>query len=196
MRPIAGVILAAGESRRMGSPKALLPIGGETFARRAVRVAREAGLEPVRLVVGSALPDLAAAHPELVPLLVTNPHPEQGQLASLRVGLASLPPEVDAAVVHLVDHPLVTAETVRALLRARRATAAAIVVPVAGGRRGHPVLFGREIFAELETCPLDLGARAVVAGRPERVLEVEVNDGGIHVDVDSPADYATMSGDA
>ncbi len=180
----------------MGFPKALLTIGGETFAQRAVRVAREAGLAPVCVVVGSARPALAAAHPELVSGLVVNPHPERGQLSSLRVGLVSLPPEVDAAVVLLVDHPLVSSETIRALLRARRTAGAAIVVPVSRGRRGHPVLFGREVFAELEACPLELGARAVINRRPERVVEVEVNDGGIHADVDSPADYATMIGDA
>lgn len=194
MSPIAGVILAAGESRRMGAPKALLPIGGETFVGRIVRTARLAGLAPLRIVAASALPAIAQTHFELEPLLVPNPHPELGQLASLRRGIASLAAEVDAAVVLLVDHPLVSADTIRAFLRARRAAGGAIVVPVSAGRRGHPVLFGREVFAELAASPLQLGARAVVARQPERVIEVEVDDPGIHADVDSPSDYATMIG--
>lgn len=194
MTPIAGVILAAGESTRMGFPKALLAVAQETFASRAVRVAREAGLEPLRIVVGSAFQAIAEAHPDFTPLLIHNPTPELGQLASLRLGLAALPAAVDAAVVLLVDHPLVSPDTVRALLRARRLGRGAIVLPVCAGRRGHPVLFGREVFSELATSPLELGARAVVNRRPERVIEVEVDDVGIHVDVDSSADYATMIG--
>lgn len=194
MNPIAGVILAAGKSTRMGAPKALLPIGAETFVGRIVHTAQLAGLEPLRIVAASAFHAIAGAHPELAPLLVRNPNPELGQLASLRLGIASLAAEVDAAVVLLVDHPLVCAETVRALLRARRASQGAIVVPVYAGRRGHPALFGREVFAELAATPLGLGARAVVGRQPGRVIEVEVDDPGIHADVDSPSDYATMIG--
>lgn len=83
-------------------------------------------------------------------------------------------------------------ETVRALLRARAAQRAAIAVPVHAGQRGHPVLFGREVFAELAAGPLEAGARAVVGADPARVVEVEVQDFGILTDVDAPAEYARM----
>lgn len=192
MSPVAGVILAGGQSSRMGTPKALLAVGGETFLTRVVRTARAGGLDPLVVVTGPSHPEIVARHGELAPLLVRNPHPEEGQLSSLRVGLAALPSGVDAAVVLLVDHPLVQAETVRALLRARAAQRAAMAVPVHAGRRGHPVLFGREVFAELAACPLEAGARAVVGADPTRVAEVEVQDAGVLADVDTPAEYARM----
>ncbi len=192
MNQVAGVILAGGQSSRMGTPKAMLAVGGETFLSRVVRTARAGGLAPLVVVTGPAHPEIVARHPELLPLLVRNPHPEEGQLSSLRVGLAALPTGVDAAVVLLVDHPLVQAETVRILLRARSAQGAAIVVPVHAGRRGHPVLFAREVFAELAACPLEAGARAVVGADPARVVEMAVEDPGILTDVDTPAEYARM----
>lgn len=192
MSPVAGVILAGGASTRMGTPKALLAVGGETFLTRAVRTARAGGLDPLVVVTGPAHAEIVACHGELAPLLVRNPRPEEGQLSSLRVGLAALPPAVDAVVMLLVDHPLVQAETVRALLRARLARRTAIAVPVYARRRGHPVLFGREVFAELAAGPLEAGARAVVGADPARVVEVEVQDPGILTDVDTPAEYARM----
>lgn len=189
---MAGVILAAGSSKRMGSPKALLRVFGESFVARLVRVARAAGAEPIRIVVGQHHREIRAAHPEFASLLVHNSEPELGQLHSLRLGLASLADESAAALVFLVDAPLVLPATVRAVVEEFLRESASIVVPVCVGRRGHPVLFAREVFPELFEARLADGARAVVRGRPERVREVAVVDQGILTDVDTPEEYRRL----
>lgn len=189
---MAGVILAAGDSTRMGSPKALLRVCGESFVARLVRVARQAGVEPLRVVAGRHHDEIRTAHPDLASLLVHNPDPGLGQLHSLRLGLASLGEEATAALVFLVDAPLVKPETVRAVMEAFVRRRAVIVVPVDGGRRGHPVLFAREVFAELFATALADGARSVVRACPERVHEVEVDDPGILMDVDTPDEYGRL----
>ena len=192
---IGAVILAAGASERMGRPKALLPTGaegGETFLERLVGVAERAGLEPIRVVAGEHLEEIAAALPRLASLLVRNPNPELGQLSSLRVGLRALPEGAEGAVVFLVDHPLVEESTVALLLERFRRSRLPIVIPSYGGRRGHPVLFGRAVFAELFAAPLREGARFVVRGRPELVDVVEVDDPGVLADIDTPEQYEKM----
>ncbi len=176
----------------MGSPKALLQVSGESFVARLVRVAREVGVEPLRIVAGQHHGEIRTAHPELASLLVHNPEPELGQLHSLRLGLASLAEEAAAALVFLVDAPLVQPDTVRAVVGAFRREGASIVVPVCVQRRGHPVLFGREVFPELFAAALADGARAIVRARPERVCEVAVTDQGILMDVDTPEDYGRL----
>lgn len=188
MRPprVAAVVLAAGDSRRMGQPKALLRTPSGTFLERVVALARAAGLEPVRVVVGCDGPTICAALPALAPLCLHNPAPELGQLHSLRLGLASLPPESAAAAVLLVDHPLVLPDTVAALVAGFAASGRPIVVPSYRGQRGHPVIFSRRVWEELARAPLAAGARAVVASDPSRVLEVAVEDAGVVADIDTP----------
>ncbi len=186
---VAGVVLAAGASSRMGRPKALLTVDGTTFLERIVDVAASAGLAPLRVVVGEHGPAVEAACPDLAPLLVTNPDPSRGQLSSLQTALLALGAEAPAAVaVFLVDHPLVRRTSVGAIVAAFRATGHGIVVPTLGSRRGHPVLFARALFPALLAAPLERGARAVLEARPDEVLEVPVDDPGILVDIDTPAE--------
>jgi molybdenum cofactor cytidylyltransferase len=192
---VAALVLAAGASRRMGRPKALLPHGGSTFLGCVAGTACEAGLDPLVVVVGAAAQSIAATHPELVPRLVINDRPDLGQLHSLRLGLARLGAGVEAAVVLPVDHPLVTSDTVRALVAAFAAQGAPIVLPTYGGRRGHPTLFARAVFDELGRAPLVEGARAIVRRDPDRVCEVPVDDPGILANVDTPEAYGRMAGD-
>lgn len=192
---VAAVILAAGSSRRMGRPKALLRVGTTTFLGRIAALAREGGLDPVVVVVGEDAAAIAAAHPELAGHTVRNLHPELGPLSSLRLGLAALPPGVEGAVVFPVDHPLVSIETVRAMAERFARSDAAVVVPTSNGRRGHPTLFSRAVFAELEAAPLAEGARAVVRADPGRVAELEVDDPGILANVDTPDAYLSLVGD-
>ena len=126
--------------------------------------------------------------------MVENPNFNRGQLSSLKVGLAEViaggPQAVAAVVVHLADHPLVAPATFRALVDDYRKTASPIVVARYNGRRGHPVIFDRAVFAELMAAPEHQGARVVVNADAARVRYVDVDDPGVVLDLDTPADLA------
>lgn len=187
---ISGILLAAGESRRMGSPKALLRYQGRTFIERSCDALLTAGVDEVIVVLGARAEELRRAlptHPAL--RAVVNPRYFQGQLSSLTVGIGALSPQSEAAVVNLVDHPLVTAGTIRALIEAFRAAPMPILIASYRGRRGHPVLFASRVYGELLAAPLDQGAKAVVRKAPHRVREVPLDDPGILADIDTPEDY-------
>jgi molybdenum cofactor cytidylyltransferase len=188
---ISGIVLAAGESRRMGSPKALLRYQGHTFLGHICTTFLTAGVDELIVVLGAHAEELRRAvptHPAL--RVVDNPRYFQGQLSSLMMGIGALSPESEAAVVNLVDHPCVTAETIRALIDSFRTAPLPILIATYQGRRGHPVLFSHEVYGELLAAPLDRGAKAVVRKDPARVREVHLDDPGILADIDTPADYA------
>jgi CTP:molybdopterin cytidylyltransferase MocA len=188
---ICGIVLAAGRSRRMGEPKALLAAGDETFLRRAVRALREGGCAYV-VVVTARLDDEAARQfaEEAAVLdagIAVNPAAESEQVDSLRVGLRSLPPEAAAAVVAPVDVPDVSGALVRAVIDAHTRTGAAVCLPARDGRHGHPVLFARRVFAELMRPDLPRGARTVIHAHAADLVEVPVD--ALPTDVDTPDDY-------
>jgi molybdenum cofactor cytidylyltransferase len=187
------VILAAGASQRMGRPKADLRYEGQTFLERALEALCAARLDPIVLVVDAQRAAVTTA-PDSRHIIV-NHEPARGQLSSLKLALRHLSaPPVTAAgvVVALVDHPLVAASTVGALVHAARAGDHSILLPSYRGRRGHPVVFMRAVWDELLDTPDDLGARAVVRRDAGRVGNVPVDDPGILVDIDTPADLAAL----
>lgn len=192
---LSGIILAAGESRRMGSPKALLPYEGHTFIERICDAFLAAGVDELIVVLGAREEKLRPALPE-DPVLrtVVNPDYKLGQLSSLTTGLSALSPESEAAVVNLVDHPLILAGTIRSLIASFRADPLPIIIASHNGKRGHPVLFSRHVYVELLTAPLDQGAKVVVRKDPERVREVRLDDPGILADIDTPEDYTRWTG--
>lgn len=192
---ISGILLAAGASRRMGTPKALLHYQGQTFLERGCAAFLTAGVGELVVVLGARAEELRGAvpvHPAI--RVVVNTHAFQGQLSSLLVGIGALSPASEAAVVNLVDHPLVTAETIQALIAAFRLTPAPILIASYRGRRGHPVLFSHGVYGELLAAPLDQGAKAVVRKDPTRVWEIPLDDPGILADIDTPEDYARYIG--
>jgi len=187
---ISGILLAAGESRRMGAPKALLLYQGQTFIARICAAFLNAGVDELIVVLGARAEELRQAlpaHPAL--RTVVNPRYFQGQLSSLMTGIGALSPESEAAVVNLVDHPLVTAETIKALIASFRAAPLPILIAAYQGRRGHPVLFSSQVYGEILAAPLDQGAKVVVRKDPARVHEVQLDDPGILADIDTPEDY-------
>jgi molybdenum cofactor cytidylyltransferase len=194
MTLVAGIVLAAGRSSRMGHPKLLLEIDGETFLGRAVRTLREGGCDPVVAVISPG----ADAHAiEVVEnaggRIAVNSMPEAEQIDSLRVGLHEVG-EAEAAIVLPVDFPLAVPATVRALRMAWLARRAPIVRPTHEGRPGHPVLFGRAIWTELGAPDLEHGARDVVHRHAAQIVEVPVDDQGVTVDVNTPEDYTRATG--
>ncbi|MEU2610516.1 NTP transferase domain-containing protein [Micromonospora sp. NPDC007271] len=180
---VAGLLLAAGAGRRLGRPKALLEWDGEPLVRRAVRLLRSGGCDPVHVVVGAGadrLPALPGA------VLVVNPRWRDGLGGSLLRGLDSLPGTADAAVVVLVDQPWLTPAAVRRV-RAAYAAGASVAVATYAGRAGHPVLLSRAAWPLLTPYATgDRGARDFLRARADLVARVPCD--GSPADVDTPTD--------
>jgi molybdenum cofactor cytidylyltransferase len=196
---VAGVILAAGYSARMGRPKALLPMGqgGRTFIDQLIDTLRRAGLETIVVVAGADADRILDAMASTTPpvRIVQNSDPSKGQLSSLLVALAALGGvAVEAALVMPVDQPLVSADTVRLVLEAYRRSGAPIVRPAGPSRHGHPVIFDRSLFEELGRADLAYGARGVIEAHRDAVVDVRVDDEGAFVDIDTPEDYRRAFG--
>lgn len=196
---IPGIILAAGQSSRMGQPKALLSCKdtGRTFVATLIRTILDGGVDDA-LVVGR--PDDAALREEVegnAARFVENPRPEQGQLSSLIAGLNIADrPGVTGVLVTPVDAPLVASSSIAALLRAFTASQAPIVRATYGGRHGHPVVFARALFDALRHADPSVGAKAVLRAHHDRLLNVEVPDSAVVDDVDTPEDYRRICGPA
>lgn len=188
---VAGIVLAAGRSSRMGEPKALLEVDGGTFLERAIDILVEGGCSSVTVVLapGEAGRRTGEIARRKRAVTVENPRANAEQIDSLRIGLATLPEDAEAAVVLPVDHPLAEARTVQELLRGFRASGLAIVRPVYGDRPGHPVLFARRLWRELAEPDLAEGAREVVHRHGAEILDVVIADRGVSVDIDTPEDY-------
>jgi molybdenum cofactor cytidylyltransferase len=184
--PFEAILLAAGESRRMGYPKPLLKLGSRTF----IEILAAAMLRSVaRLIVvvgahGDAVRGAIPADPRI--LVIENPDFLKGQLSSIKAALPQVGAEAAGALIHLADHPMVRAETFAAVVDSYWRVGKPIAIARHQGRRGHPVLFAREMFVELAAAPEDQGARAVVAADPSRVADVD--DPGVLTDLDTPED--------
>ena len=185
---IDGILLAAGESRRMGFPKPLLKLGSRTF----VEILAAAMLQSVArliVVIGAHADAVRGAIPADSRIaLVENPDYVRGQLSSIKAGLPHVGPDAAGVLIHLADHPMVRAETFAAVIDGHRHGHGPIAIARFKGRRGHPVLFSRELFTELAAAPEDQGARAVVSADPARVVYVDVDDAGVLTDLDTPDD--------
>ncbi len=196
---LTGIVLAAGQSSRMGQPKALLRMPDEeTFVGQVIRTLREGGVSDV-LVVGRPEDGVLKAHVAgIMPptSYVENPAPGRGQLSSMLAGIDHAQAlGAHAVMVMPVDIPLVRPRTVAQILSAFSAGTAPIVRATHGGRHGHPVIFGEAVFADLRSADPREGAKAVLRAHAARILNVEVDDPGVLADVDVPEDYARLFGD-
>lgn len=189
-KTLEGILLAAGESQRMGFPKPLLRLNGETFLAH-ISGSMLTVVERLVIVIGAYRDAVAAAVPVDDRIItVDNPDYKLGQLSSIKRGLRAVSAQADAAIVHLIDHPTVLAQTFRRLADEYATSGKPILVTRFSGRRGHPVLFDHSVFAELHRAPLEVGARAVVKAEEDRVNYVDVDDPGVLLDLDTPADLA------
>lgn len=191
---IAGLILAAGESSRMGRDKALLTYRGRTFLETVIATLHKASVERVTVVLGHHAEQIQGAVTLEGAEMVVNRDYLRGQTSSLQAGLRALEsPSLEAVVLCLVDHPLVSADTVRKLLASFRQSGAPVVIPTYENQRGHPVLIGRALFEELLRLSPDEGANTVIRKQRDRTELVEVSDEGILLDVDDPEAYRRLS---
>jgi len=184
----AGLILAAGESSRMGSPKALLEFRGETFVDRLIRCFSEY-CSPVIVVLGNE-PEVvrAGVRSPVKAIFVLNTDYQRGQFSSMQCGLRAVPADADGVLFTPVDHPNVERATVAKLV----ASGAPIAIPQYIGRHGHPVLFSRSLIPEFLALPPDSSAKSVVTRYSDRTRFVDVTDPGILDDVDDPAAYRRL----
>ena len=186
--PVAGVVLAAGSSRRMGRNKLLFDLGGETVVRRAVRTAQRAGLDPLVVVLGHETDAVRAALASLPCQFVMNPRHAEGMDSSVCVGIAALPPGVAAGVVLLADMPFVTAEMITTLVERYRSGDASLVLSEYDGIQAPPTLFDRSLFAELAG-PEGRGCGKRVRRRHADQATVVAWPAAALADLDVPEDY-------
>ena len=188
---IQTVVLAAGASSRMGSPKALLDLDGATFMSRIAVTARAAGSSGVMIVIGPPDGNAIKAKLPVGTVSVWNPDPSPGMITSVQAAVASLPRGTAAMLVWPVDLPQVKQETVRRIMDG---VPGKIIVPRHQGKGGHPVRLPRTLFAELAGLPSDAGLRGLLEAHPGAVVYVDVDDPGVVEDVDTPADHAQAQG--
>ncbi|HLH24039.1 MAG TPA: nucleotidyltransferase family protein [Chloroflexota bacterium] len=197
MSAVAGLLLAAGTSSRLGQPKQLLPYRGRTLLRHAAETGLAAGLEPLVVVIGAAADAMRRELAGLPVVVVENPRYAEGQSTSLRAGLAALPADAAAVVTLLVDMPRVDAPLIRALVAAWRARGAPIVRPTYEGRPGNPVLFAARLLPELARAEGDEGGRPVLRAHAAEVELLPVANAGVLQDVDTWEAYgALVAGEA
>jgi molybdenum cofactor cytidylyltransferase len=187
---IAALLLAAGESTRMDSPKPLLLWQGEPLVAYQVRQLRAAGVSDVVVVVGHEAARVRPVAEAAGGRVIVNPGYRAGRAGSVRAGAAALADDVRAVVTLNVDQPR-RAALVRCILDAHLAGGAAITTPEEGGRRGHPVIFAGSLLAELRAVTEETeGLRAVVRRHSGRRRIVPVDDPAIHLEFNTPDEYA------
>jgi molybdenum cofactor cytidylyltransferase len=193
-RSVAAVVLAAGRSSRMGPVNKLLaPIEGKPIVARVIEAALASGAHPVVVVTGFEAERIAETLSGLDVTLVPNPDFEQGLSTSLRAGLDALPSGIEGALILLGDMPLIEVGDLKALIAAFAAKDRhAICIPVRGGKRGNPVLWGASYFAEARGLAGDTGAKRLIEVYPDQVIEVEACSDGIFTDVDTASDLARL----
>lgn len=192
---LAGVVLAAGRSSRMGSPKALLDFRGVPFLARILEALEALEVKTRVVVLGPDAPRIQPAIAGHDCIIVENPEPETGPIESLRGALRALQPlQPHAVLAWPVDLPHVRVTTVERLMEAHRRSKAPVVVPTFAERRGHPVIWGSKLFAELLEDPAATteGARAVLHRHERELVGVPVDDPAVIDQVNTPDDYERL----
>jgi len=178
---IGAIVLAAGGSSRLGTPKQLLTFRGETLVRRAAKAALESFCERVVVVVGNHAQRMRQEIGDLPVLVVENEDWQSGISSSIRAGLEEISSQ-DGVVITLCDQPFMTAAVLNELISTHCKTRRAIVASTYGTTRGVPAFFAAELFNELLSLTKDEGARRIIASHPEKVATVNFPQGVIDID--------------
>ena len=187
---ITAVILAAGQSRRMGQSKMLLPWGEGTVLSHVISTFLEAGLEDILVITGGAREQVESAISHLKVKIIFNEQFAQGEmLSSIQCGIRALTLQMQAVLIGLGDQPQVQAGSVRAVCEAYRKSKSKIVVPSFNMRRGHPWLVERPLLGELIALKSPQAPRDFLSAHHEEIQYVNVDDPGILADLDTPEDY-------
>jgi molybdenum cofactor cytidylyltransferase len=187
---IAGIILAAGNSRRMGQSKALMEWNGTPFVRVCALKAISSGLDPILIVAGEKFSQISDCVKDLPVQVIENLDWNEGQSTSLRVGIKSLPKRIGGAIFLLVDQPQIPITLIRKLVSEHASTMSTIILPESGGRRANPVLFDRKTFQALTEIQGDIGGKVIFSKFP--VHPILWFDESILLDIDTPEDYQKL----
>jgi molybdenum cofactor cytidylyltransferase len=192
-KPVAAILLAAGQGSRMGGGKLLLPIGDATVVERAAKSLIDVPVADLIVVVGTYGLAIKRQLSDFPARFVLNPDPSSEMAESIRCGLKIVDPaSVEAFLVLPADMPLVSPETIRFLVDSLLASDKSIAVPVFQGRRGHPVVFRSSLYETVLNFRSPQGIRPLVHGDPSKVLPVEVGDEGVIADLDNWDDYRRL----
>jgi molybdenum cofactor cytidylyltransferase len=186
---IWAMILAAGESKRMGKPKLLLPFGEKTIIETIVETVVSSKVEKTLIIFGSEREKIEEKIKNYPVKIVYNRDFRSGMLSSVQCGFQSLPEETRAVLVVLGDQPKISATVINKLVDAYKSSGKGIVLPVYNKERGHPVLIDVKYREEVENLNPEVGLRGTVYNHPEDILEVEVETPSIFQDIDDESDY-------
>jgi len=186
---INAIVLAAGQSERMGKLKPLLKFNDTTFLGQIISVLKLPDVDRITVVLGAEAETIKNSVDFSGTNIVINKDYQKGQLSSLIAGIEQTPQETEAILVCLVDNPFITKEVVNKIISKFKETNNPIIVPVFEKNRGHPTLFARSLFNELLNAPEEKGARYVLYSNEGKILELEVSERGILIGIDTPDDY-------
>ncbi|MBS4028819.1 MAG: nucleotidyltransferase family protein [Ignavibacteriales bacterium] len=187
---IAAIILAAGKSSRMGTPKALLKIGEKTFLEHIINVLQASEVGEIVVVLGADANTISNTLHWFSGRIVINNDWEQGQLSSVIVGLNALDEKIfDGAMIFPVDHPSVSVDIVKNLIQEFYRSEKRIIVPVYNGKRGHPTIFAKSLWGEIKNAPVEIGVRYILHKHNADVDEIHIIERSVIDNITSPADY-------
>ena len=191
--PVSGIILAAGQSKRMGQVKQLLPFRGKPLISHVVYNALASQLGEVIVVLGHGAEEIEMTVDFGDAQVVMNDDYQAGQSTSLQTGISAISDRSEAALFILGDQPLVNVGVINRLIEEFERKRMGFLVPTFQGKRGNPVLVGRSLFPHLKSLTGDQGARALFEEYADQIKEIDVGDGCIHVDIDTWDDYLKLT---
>lgn len=184
------IILAAGSSKRMGTQKLLLPYNGATMIETVIDNVLGSHIEKVMVVLGADSEKITSVIGDKPVKFCRNQQPEKGMLSSVICGFKALPEDANAALIYLGDQPNIPPAITNTILEAYNDDLHGIVIPVHDHRRGHPLLVDLKYRRDIFKLDLEKGLRSLMHLFPQDVLEVDVNEPGILVDIDTREEYA------
>lgn len=192
--PILPIVLAAGDSARMGYPKALLPLGEELFITRILRILCAADLPRPTVVLGKAAPIIRPCMERWSADIRVNSSPQRGQLSSIQLALEGVGPDYEGCMIWPVDQPAVSEGLVRGLVQLFLTSQGPIVLPMCGAKRGHPAIFHRELFHEFMDAPLSEGPKGILVRHQSEIQIFATDESAAVEDIDTPQDYLKLTG--
>jgi molybdenum cofactor cytidylyltransferase len=189
---LSAILLAAGESKRMGEPKQLMPLGKHTLLEQAIDNLLNSSVDETIVVVGHKAEEITRAIATKPVKIMFNPNYQQGMSTSIVAGLILVDPRSQAVILALGDQPLVESRTINQLIDAFNSHDKGIAVPTHRGKRGHPIIFDIKYKAELLELEGDIGGRDIIGQHPDDVLEVAVDSESVISDIDTRDDYQSQ----